>query len=257
MLSEADRQVAAEVIFDAHKDATACDPLSKIWPDMTLEDAYDIQARFVALKCAAGSIRKGYKVGVATPTAQKAAGVSEPTYGVIFADGIEGPGVRFAKGRFVAPKVECEVAFVLGQDLSGPCSIAYVIAATEAVVPSYEVVDFRTEAPRQTVDTVADNGAFGAIVMGTPVAPSAVDIPWIAATLAQNGAIEETGVAAGLNGDPTASVAWLAGKLADQGGLKAGDVVLTGAFVRPMAANSGDLFLADFNALGQIDVRFD
>jgi 2-oxo-hept-3-ene-1,7-dioate hydratase len=131
--------------------------------------------------------------------------------------------------------------------------------ATEYVTPALEIIDYRTEVPRQIVDTIADNAAFGAIVLGGRVVkPFEVDVRWIGATLSKNGIIEESGVSAAVMGHPAAGIAWLVNKLAPLGdGLKKGEVVLGGSFTRPVDIASGDVIQADYGPLGAIGVSFE
>ena len=148
----------------------------------------------------------------------------------------------------------------MGEDLSGAgCQVHDVLRATEFVQPALEIIDYRTEVPRQIVDTIADNAAFGAIVLGgRTIRPFDVDLRWIGATLSQNGVIEETGVSAAVMGHPAAGLAWLVNKLAPLGGgLNKGDIVLGGSFTRPVDIASGDVIFADYGPLGSLGVRFE
>jgi 2-oxo-hept-3-ene-1,7-dioate hydratase len=126
------------------------------------------------------------------------------------------------------------------------------------VQPALEIIDYRTEVPRQIVDTIADNAAFGAIVLGgRTVRPFDLDLRWIGATLSQNGTIEESGVSAAVMGHPAAGLAWLVNKLAPLGGgLKKGDIVLGGSFTRPVDVRAGDVIFADYGPLGAIGASF-
>jgi 2-oxo-hept-3-ene-1,7-dioate hydratase len=133
-----------------------------------------------------------------------------------------------------------------------------VMRATEFVTPALEIIDYRTEVPRQIVDTIADNAAAAAMVVGgRTIRPMDVDIRWIGATLSKNGIIEESGVSAAVMGHPAAGIAWLVNKLYPLGGrLSAGEIVLAGAFTRPVAVAAGDVIHADFGPLGAIGVSF-
>jgi 2-oxo-hept-3-ene-1,7-dioate hydratase len=141
----------------------------------------------------------------------------------------------------------------------GPGQRIYdVMRATEVVVPALEITDYRTEVPRAIVDTIADNAAFGAIVVGgRPVRPYDVDVRWIGATLSKNGIIEESGVSAAVMGHPAAGIAWLVNKLHTVGaGLKKGQIVLGGSFTRPVDIAAGDVIQVDYGPLGAIGVSF-
>ncbi|PKP74309.1 MAG: 2-oxo-hepta-3-ene-1,7-dioic acid hydratase [Alphaproteobacteria bacterium HGW-Alphaproteobacteria-6] len=259
MLSDAQRQEAAEAILGAERSHKVCPQPSTTWPGMTLEDAYDVQRRWANARIAQGARIIGRKIGLTSRAMQQASKMTEPDYGVILDDALFDDGARIPAGAFIRPRLEVELAFVMGQDLSGPgCRVHDVLRATEFVQPALEIIDYRTEVPRRIVDTIADNAAFGAMVLGgRTVRPFDVDLRWIGATLSQNGTIEETGVSAAVMGHPAAGLAWLVNKLAPLGdGLKAGDIVLGGSFTRPVDIRSGDVIFADFGALGAIGVSF-
>lgn len=265
MLSEEDRKVAAEVIFEASKMRESCVQPSSIWPDVNMDDAYDIQRRWVELCCAEGAKPIGYKIGLTNHASQRAAKVAEPDFGILFKEGVFAAGQTFAKDQFFAPRIEAELAFVMGQDLMGQdlggegCTPEMVLAATDYVLPALEIVDYRTEAPRVVTDTIADNAAFGGLVLGeTKIEPLADTVRWVSAALSRNSVVEETGVAAAGMGSPAAAVAWLVDRLAQDGkGLKAGDIVLSGAFARPIEVGGGDKICVEFGPHGVIDLSFD
>jgi 2-oxo-hept-3-ene-1,7-dioate hydratase len=168
--------------------------------------------------------------------------------------------------RFIAPRVEVELAFILGRPLKGPgVSLFDVLSATEYVTPAIEIIDARieqfdrdTKVMRKVFDTISDFAANAGIVLGgRPVRPLDVDLRWVGALLHKNGVIEETGVAAGVLNHPANGVAWLANKLAPHDEqLNAGDVVLAGSFTRPTGAQRGDNLHADYGPLGSISFRF-
>jgi 2-oxo-hept-3-ene-1,7-dioate hydratase len=168
--------------------------------------------------------------------------------------------------RFIAPRVEVELAFVLARPLRGPgVTLADVLAATEVVTPAVEIIDARieqfdreTKAPRKVFDTIADFAANAGVVRGSvEVRPDALDLRWVGAMLYRNGVIEETGLAAGVLDHPGNGIVWLANKIAAYGEeLSAGDFVLGGSFTRPVAAAPGDAFHVDYGALGAIDFHF-
>jgi 2-oxo-hept-3-ene-1,7-dioate hydratase len=167
--------------------------------------------------------------------------------------------------RFIAPRVEVELAFVLARPLKGPgVTLFDVLAATEYVTPALEIIDSRieqfdrvTKAPRKVFDTIADFAAnAGIVVGGRPVRPDAVDLRWVGALLYKNGVIEETGIAAAVLNHPANGVAWLANKIAPYDEqLNAGDVVLGGSFTRPTAPGRGDVLHADYGPLGNVTFR--
>ncbi|WP_417208471.1 2-oxo-hept-4-ene-1,7-dioate hydratase [Antarctobacter sp.] len=259
MLSDTDRQAAADAILKAEQTREVCVQPSTTWPGMTLEDAYDVQRRWAEARIAAGAKIVGRKIGLTSRAMQQASKMTEPDYGVILDDALFRDGARIASGTFIKPRLEAELAFVMGQDLKGAgCQVHDVLRATEYVTPALEIIDYRTMVPRQIVDTIADNAAYGAIVLGgRPVRPFDVDLRRIGATLSRNGCIEETGLSAGVMGHPAAGLAWLVDKLAAlDDGLKAGDIVLGGSFTRPVDIRSGDVIHADYGPLGGIGVSF-
>lgn len=259
MLTDQQRQDAADAILNAEQSRVVCPQPSKTWPGMTLEDAYDVQRRWAKARIAAGAKIVGRKIGLTSRAMQRASKLTEPDYGVILEDALCYDGARIKAGTFIKPRLEVELAFVMGEDLFGAgCQVHDVMRATEFVQPALEIIDYRTEVPRQIVDTIADNAAFGAIVLGgRPIRPFDTDVRWIGATLSQNGTIEESGVSAAVMGHPAAGIAWLVNKLAPLGdGLKKGDIVLGGSFTRPVDIAGGDVIFADYGPLGSIGISF-
>jgi 2-oxo-hept-3-ene-1,7-dioate hydratase len=259
MLSDREKQTAAEALLQAEKERKVIPQLSHSYPAMTLEDAYDVQRRWAAARIAAGARLVGRKIGLTSRAMQMASKMTEPDYGVILDDMLFRDGACIAAASFIRPRLETELAFIMGTDLKGAgCQVHDVLRATEFVTPALEIIDYRTEVPRQIVDTIADNAAYAAIVTGgRPVRPFDVDLRWIGATLSKNGVIEETGLSAGVMGHPAAGIAWLVNKLAAlDDGLKAGDIVLAGSFTRPVDILAGDVVQADYGSLGGIGVSF-
>lgn len=238
---------------------------SKRFPEMTIEDGYAVSRQWVKDKIAGGRVAKGHKIGLTSRAMQQASQITEPDYGTLLDD------MFFEQGdipfdRFIKPRVEVELAFVIGKKLEGPgVSIFDVLAATEYVVPAVEIIDARIEQfdrasgkMRKVFDTISDNAANAGIVTGgRPVRPDAVDLRWVSALLYKNAVVEESGVAAAVLNHPATGVAWLANKLAPWGEcLEAGEVVLAGSFTRPTAAERGDTFHVDYGPLGSIAFRF-
>ena len=235
-------------------------------PGMTMDDAYRIQKAWVATKVAEGRRLVGHKIGLTSRAMQLSVGINEPDSGALLDDMVFPEGSDIPHARFIVPRVEVELAFVLGRRLQGPgVTIFDVLAATDWVVPALEIIDARihqvdpeTKAVRQVVDTISDNAANAGIVMGgRPVRPDAVDLRWVAALLAQNGVIEETGVAAGVLNHPANGIGWLANRLGPQGvALEPGQIVLAGSFTRPVYVKTGDVLSVDYGALGSVACRF-
>jgi 2-oxo-hept-3-ene-1,7-dioate hydratase len=233
--------------------------LSKTWPDITMEDAYAISTEVAKRRIAAGARLIGHKVGLTSKAMQRSSQIDEPDYGHLLDDMMVADGARVVHESYCRPRVEIELAFVLGKSLKGPgIGLPDVLRATEYVVPAIEIVDARVQDPRKIFDTIADNGAAAGIVIGgRPVRPMDVDLRWVAGIMYCNSEIEETGVAAGVLGHPALGVAWLANKLGQHGvALEPGHLVLAGSFTRVVFAKKGDTLHADFGALGSIAVQF-
>ncbi len=241
-------------------------PPSAQYPEMTVADAYAVQRAWVALKLASGRTLKGHKIGLTSRAMQSIANINEPDYGALLDDMFFADGGEIPVGRFIEPRLEVELAFIMGRRLAGPnCTIFDVLAAADYVVPTVEIVDLRTmnvdpetKKNRTVIDNIADNAANAALVMGgRPVKPDAIDMRWVAALCYRNGVIEESGVAAAVLNHPANGVAWLANKLAPfEVALEPGQVVLAGSFTRVVPARAGDYFHIDYGPLGAISCRF-
>ena len=259
MLSATDRKKAAEMLLQAERDHKPMMQLSTLWPDITFEDAYGIQGLVQGQKIAGGRKLIGHKVGLTSKAMQRSSQISEPDYGHLLDDMLIADGAKVPHASFCIPRVEVELAFVLGKPLRGPgVLLTDVLRATEYVVPALEIVDARVQNPRKIYDTIADNGAAAGIVIGgRPVGPMEVDLRWVGGIMYVNGEIEETGLAAGVLGHPALGVAWLANKLGEHGvSLEAGHLVLAGSFTRVIFARQGDTVHGDFGALGGVAVLF-
>lgn len=258
------RQLAAE-LDASEKSRVQVEHFSKRFPGMTVEDGYAVSRAWVQMKIAEGRTARGHKIGLTSRAMQLSSQIDEPDYGTLLDDMFFEPGDIPAQ-RFIAPRVEVELAFVLRKKLEGDkISVQDVLAATDYVTPAIEIIDARieqfdrhTKAMRKVQDTISDNAANAGIVLGGKrIGPRETDLPWCGAILRQNGAVEETGLAAGVQGHPAVGVAWLAMKLAPWGEcLSAGEVVLAGSFTRPVAAKKGDAFDADYGPLGRFEFRF-
>ena len=259
MLSEAIRKQAAESLVRAEKERKPVVQLSKTWPEITIEDSYAIQALVNEMKVAAGSRVIGNKIGLTSKAMQQSSQIDEPDYGVLHDYMMVEDGAKVPFERFIVPRVEPELVFVLGKPLKGPgVGLLDVLRATEYVVPAIEIIDARVQNPRKIYDTVADNGAAAGLVLGgRPVGPMEVDLRWVGALLYRNADIEETGVAAGVLGHPAVAIAWLANKVGRFGTvLEPGRVMLSGSFTRPVWAQKGDTLRAEVGALGSLSVQF-
>jgi 2-oxo-hept-3-ene-1,7-dioate hydratase len=266
MLSTDIVRLLARRLYQARKDRIQVRHFSLEHPGMTIEDGYAIQSEWVRMEIADGRSVKGRKIGLTSRAMQQASQITEPDYAPLMDDMFFATGSDLPFDRFIAPRVEVELAFVLRSPLQGPgVTIFDVLRATDYVTPALEIIDARieqfdrdTRAPRKVFDTIADFAAnAGIVVGGLPVKPDAVDLRWVGALLYKNAVIEETGVAAGVLNHPAAGVAWLANKIPPHGeSLRSGDVVLGGSFTRPTSIARGDVLHADYGRLGSISLRF-
>ena len=259
LLSASEQHDVAASLAGAEKSRQVIRQISHTHPQASIADAYAIQARWLQLKKDQGAVRVGRKIGLTSRAMQLASKIDEPDYGFLTNDMVYADGARIPANRFLSPRLEVELAFVLGEPLRGPnVQVHDVLRATEFVQPALEIIDYRTETPRAIVDTIADNAAAGAIILGgRTIRPFDLDIRWIGATLSKNGTIEESGVSAAVMGHPAAGIAWLCNKIALQGdGLDAGEIVLAGSFTRPVSVAPGDVVHADYGPLGAIGVAF-
>jgi 2-oxo-hept-3-ene-1,7-dioate hydratase len=257
---------AAHRIHTAEKSRTQIRQLSLQYPGMTIEDAYAVQRQWVTVKIAEGRKLRGHKVGLTSRAMQASSQISEPDFGDLLDDMFFDSGADLPMTRFIVPRVEVELAFVLGKPLRGPgVTVFDVLDATDYVIPALEIIDARiqqidpeTKVPRRVMDTISDNAANAAVVTGgRPVRPLELDLRWVAALLYKNGTIEESGVAAAVLNHPANGLVWLANKLAQYGvGLTAGQIILGGSFTRPVPAAAGDLIHVDYGQLGSITCRF-
>lgn len=262
----ADVEAAAAALYFAEQDRLQVRPTSAVYPGMTLADAYRVQNAVVERKLAQGRRIVGRKIGLTSRAMQRAMHIDEPDFGTLLDDMVFANGDRIEAARFTDPRVEVELAFVLGEPLRGEgLDVADVLRATREVVPALELiaarsfrVDPETNRPRGLLDTVADNAASAGIVLGTPFTPGDVDLRWCGAILKRNQEVEETGLAAGVLDHPANGVVWLARRFAAHGiALEAGQVILAGSFTRPVEVAAGDEFVADYGPLGLIACRFD
>jgi len=265
-LNAEDIQSAAQALFDAERTGKQTGLLSLAYPTITLDDAYAIQAALVEKKCKAGGKITGRKIGLTSKTMQRALNIETPDSGVLFEDMHFEHGDTIPAGRFIEPRIEAEIAFIMGSDLQGANVTAEeVIKATKAVAPSLEILDTRivradpaSGKPRVICDTISDNAANAGIVLGDLAHPlDAFDLRTVGAIVKRNGEVEETGLGAGVLDDPITSVVWLVQRLAQYNdGLAAGDVVLSGSFIRPIEAPANSSFEADFGDFGRVHVDF-
>lgn len=265
-LSQAIIEELAERLDQAERAGTQIGQFSLEHREMTLEDGYAISRAWTAKKLAAGRRTIGHKIGLTSRAMQHSSNVTEPDFGPLLDDMQFFDGQDIPVSRFIEPRVEVELAFIMKHALKGPdCTIFDVLRATDYVTPAIEIIDARIEridkasgVTRKVFDTISDNAASAGIVLGgRPVKPDAVDLRWISALLYRNGVIEESGVAAAVLNHPANGIVWLVNKLAPYGeSLEPGQIVLAGSFTAPVFARAGDAFHADYGPLGSISFRF-
>lgn len=266
MLTTDQVQAAAAALDQAERTRIQIRQLSQQYPGITLDDAYAIQRSWITQKLEAGRRVIGHKIGLTSKAMQLALNIDTPDSGYLLDDMLFADGGEIPTGRFIATRVEMELAFVMKTRLQGPdCTLFDVLKATDYVVPALEILDTRIERvdrqsgeTRKIADTIADNAAnAGLVVGGRPFRPDETDLRWVAGILTRNAAIEETGVAAGVLNHPGNGIAWLVRNLAPHGlALEPGQIVLAGSFVRPVEARKGDTIQADFGPFGTVGCHF-
>lgn len=261
-----DVAAAASALFQAEQDRTQIGLLSLRYPDMDMDDAYAVQAALVEMKRQAGRTVIGWKIGLTSKAMQYALGIDIPDSGVLFDDMDFSHGSTVPAGRFIQPRIEAEIAFKVHSCLEGSVTRDDVLAATEFVAPSIEILDTRilradpeSGRTRNVCDTISDNAANAGIVLGPQRHRSEdFDLRWVGSIVSRNGAVEETGLGAGVLDDPVAGIVWLVRRLADYGQkVEAGQVVLSGSFIRPVECPSRSQVRADFGAFGQVEIGFE
>jgi 2-oxo-hept-3-ene-1,7-dioate hydratase len=265
-LTTDDINSAAQSLHQAERSRSQIRQLSQQHPAINIADAYAIQKRWIEIKVGEGRVVKGHKIGLTSKAMQSALNIDEPDSGVLLDDMFFADGGLVPSERFIATRVEAELAFIMKTRLAGPdCTLFDVLNATDFVVPALEILDTRiervdrdTKATRKIFDTVADNAANAGIVLGgRPLRPLDADLRWIGALCFKNGQLEETGLAAGVLNHPATAVAWLANKIAPHGlALEPGQVVLAGSFIRPIETRKGDTIQADYGPYGSVSCYF-
>ncbi|MFC7752621.1 2-keto-4-pentenoate hydratase [Tsukamurella soli] len=259
-LDDATVAAIADELAAATASGGTIDKISVRYPQMTVEDSYAVQRIWRDRRITDGHRIVGRKIGLTSKAMQQATGITEPDYGVIFDDQVFESGAEIPFGKYSNVRVEVELAFVLNAALSGPgCTVEDVLAATESVVPALEILDAHIElAGRTIVDTISDNAALGAMVLGPrQFRVDEVDLRWVGALMQQNGEITESGVSGAVLGHPATGVAWLANKLAAHGDrLEAGEIILAGSFTRPVWISAGDEVVCEYQGMGEVTCRF-
>lgn len=255
-----DVQRLADALRHAEEAREPIPPLTETDPALEVEDAYAIQTANVECRLGAGGVIVGRKIGITSKPMQEMLGVSEPDYGALLADMGVDDGGDVSLGTLIQPKIEAEIAFLMGEDLTGPgITATRAMPAVAGVLPALEIIDSRIADWRiGLVDTVADNASAARFAVGTKLTPlPGLDLRLEGMALYRDGTPVETAAGAAVLGNPLHAVAWLANKLAEFGTrLKAGDVVLAGAMHRALPVAGGEVYRADFASLGSVTVSF-
>lgn len=261
MLSEQQRDEAAEVLRRAEQTCVAVPPLVRTYEGIDVVDAYEIQLRNIRHRLAAGATVYGHKVGLSSRAMQEMMGVEEPDYGHLLSDMVLSEDSPVRVERYLLPRVEVEVGFVLGDDLPGEgCTVENVLRCTDFVAPAIELIDSRIADWRIGLcDTIADNASSAGVVLGCERRkPDELDVTAIDAVLRINGEQVAAGRSDAVLGNPAVAVAWLADKVAGFGvRLEAGHVVLPGSCTRAYGVRAGDAVTAQFEGLGSVSLRFE
>ncbi|WP_413113212.1 2-oxo-hept-4-ene-1,7-dioate hydratase [Thaumasiovibrio sp. DFM-14] len=266
MLTTEDVNYAASLLHQAEVKREQIKQLSLQYPEISIDDAYAIQRTWVEMKLAEGRKVIGHKIGLTSKAMQYSSQIDEPDYGTLLDDMLFDNGAQIPVDRFIVPRVEVELAFILKSPLKGPgVTLFDVYNATDYVIPAIEIIDARSQSidpvskkPRKVFDTISDNAANAGIVLGGRlVKPADIDLRWVSALLTRNGVIEESGVAAAVLNHPANGIAWLANKLAPYDvALEPGQIILAGSFTRPVPARKGDTFYVDYGDMGAISCQF-
>lgn len=266
-MNEQQHQTAATELLAAEKSGKQVGLLSLQYPDMTMDDAYAIQNAIHKQKLANGLHVIGWKIGLTSKAMQYALNIDIPDSGILFNDMYFDNDCLVPKNRFIQPRVEAEIAFVMKSSIGGSSiSREEVLEAVDYVSPSLEILDTRiqradpeTGKTRIIVDTISDNAANAGVVLGQERhAVDAFDLRWIGAIVSRNNEVEETGLGAGVLNDPVESVVWLARRMAQYGQrIEAGHIILSGSFIRPVECPPGTRIEADFGDFGNVSATFD
>jgi 2-keto-4-pentenoate hydratase len=259
MLDTAQRSTAAGLLWAAERDRAPIGPLTEAFPGIDVVDAYEIQLINIRRKLAAGARVHGHKVGLSSPVMQQMMGVDEPDYGHLLDTMVLAQDTPVPAAAYCYPRIEVEIGYVLGAPLPGAgCTEADVLAATEYIVPSLELIDSRITDWR-----IADNASSAGVILGdarrTPaeLAAAGTDLANIDAVLYRGEEEVARGNTSAVLGNPTACVAWLARKVADFGvKLEAGHLIIPGSCTRAIDARPGDTFRAEFAGLGTVTTSF-
>ena len=248
----------AAALADAERRRVPVEPPTVTIPGLSADDAYRIQLLNINARLAAGARVEGHKVGLTSAAMQRMLGVDQPDFGYLLDDMMVSGQV--AAARYVQPRAETELAFVLAAPLRGPgVTRQAVLDATDYLCAAIEIIDSRIADWKITLaDTIADNASSAGVVLGTRrVPPRGLDLAVLVGRTLVGGQVAERGLGSAVLGHPADAVAWLANVLGERGvTLKAGHVVLPGAFARAVDVRPGDRITADIDEIGTAEVEF-
>ena len=251
----------ADSAFSAEKSGQGLRPVSKVYPECSVAQAYQIQAFNVAKQKRAGRKLAGYKVGLTSPAGQKRFGIEQPIYGCLFEDMLWKNGAAIERSTLNSPQLETEIAFTLSRDIdSAIYSVKEAAAYVEKVSIAFEIVSGRlSEAPGRAMDLIADNALARGVVLGegTENGDALERLADFQLTLYKNGTAAEESYGRDVLGNPLNALIWLANILLASGSyLKKGDVVMTGAANPALPVAPGEKYVAVCKELGEVAVQF-
>lgn len=259
-LDEALRSEIARQLYEAEKSCKPIPNLTTRYPQITLDDAYDIQTRGRQLRLEEGNLIVGRKIGLTSRGMMELLHCDTPDYGYLLNTMLINEGSSCRREELNIPILEGEIAFIMGEDLQGPgVTTADVLNSTAWVVPCFEVCDGRYPDWKVTVrDTISDNAGASHFMLGSkPKRIEDVNLKGIGMVMERNGELIGSAAGAEVMGTPLNSVTWLINKLAEYGdGLKKGDIVLSGAFIAAVPCEKGDYFVMSLDGFPSISLKF-
>lgn len=248
----------SQQLIEAERSCQPIDAISSKFADLSYDDAYAIQLKTIEIKVKSGAVIVGKKIGLTSKAMQEQANIKEPDYGFLLHNRVFREGQPIPMKSLIMPRIEAEIAFLLKDNLKGPgVTVASVLGAIEGVIPAFEIIDRRFKGEITVKDSIADNAANGAVILGgklTPLSPE-IDLRLIGMVLEKNGAIIDTAAGAAVLGNPAEAVAWLANKLNEYGiTLRRGEFIISGSLTRAREIESGSFFRATFDRLGSVSV---
>lgn len=252
----AEKKTIAQYLLDAERERREVVRVTVDYPELNVENAYAVQEELVRMKCEENLSIVGLKMGLTSRAKMEQMGVEEPIYGYLFNNMLLENDGELSLGTCIHPKVEAEIAFILGKDIEGPgITGAQVLAATQYVVPALEIIDSRYENFRFTLpDVIADNASASRVVFGNSLTrPDLIELELVGMILSINGKAREMAAGAAVLGHPAHAIAALANMLGRKGEkLKAGQIILAGAVTEAVRIDIGDIVQAKMDGLGDV-----